>query len=223
MLKATGHNQMDELLGFSVERVSRLTGLSVRQLRYWDETGVYFPQFADEDRRQLYSRLYSFRDVVGLRTLAQLRRIVPLQELRKIGAWLRSHYDAPWSTLRFSLKGRKVFFADPDTGVRLAARPSGQVVLPVIELEPIAEDMRTAVRHLRERDPQQIGKIARHRYVMSNAPVLAGTRIPTATIWSFHQAGYDTDAILHEYPQLTAQDVEAAIENEAHCRRKPTG
>ncbi len=121
---------MDELLAFSIERVSRLTGLSVRQLRYWDEKGIFSPQFApqfaDEDRDQPYSRVYSFRDVVGLRTLAQLRKRVPLQELRKLGNWLKQHYDTPWSSLRFYVSGRKIVIDDPETGVRFALRPPGQ-------------------------------------------------------------------------------------------------
>ena len=41
------------------------------------------PEFANGSRRQAYSRVYSFRDVVALRTLAQLRRHIPLQELRR--------------------------------------------------------------------------------------------------------------------------------------------
>ncbi len=211
---------MDELLGFSLERTSRLTGLSVRQLRYWDETGVYSPEFAAEDRRQPYSRVYSFRDIVGLRTLAQLRETVPLQELRKIGNWLKRHYDAPWSALRFSLHGKTVYFADPVTGFQVSTRPTGQTVLAVIELEPIAQDMRRAVERLRSRDPNQIGRIARHRHVMSNVPVLAGTRVPTAAIWSFHEAGYSPQEILKEYPQLTVRDIEAAIADEKGRRHR---
>ncbi len=211
---------MDDLLGFGVERTSRLTGLSVRQLRYWDETGFFTPEFADEDRRQPYSRVYSFRDVVGLRTLAQLRESVPLQELRKIGTWLRQQYDAPWSSLRFYVQGKTVFLDDPETRLRLASRPIGQAVFRTVEMEPIAQDVRRAVERLRLRSSDEIGKIARHRHVMSNAPVLAGTRIPTAAIWGFHEAGYGTAAILQEYPQLTAEDVEAAIISESK-RRQP--
>jgi uncharacterized protein (DUF433 family) len=47
--------------------------------------------------------------------------------------------------------------------------------------------------------------------VLNNTPVVAGTRVPTEAIWNFHEAGYDTDAIIREYPQITAADVRAAI------------
>jgi uncharacterized protein (DUF433 family) len=40
--------------------------------------------------------------------------------------------------------------------------------------------------------------------------VFAGTRIPVATVQRYLEAGYDTAAILREYPSLTSADVEAA-------------
>lgn len=214
---------MNEMLAFGIERVSRLTKLSVRQLRYWDQTGFFAPQLADEDRSLPYSRVYSFRDVVGLRTLALLReKKIPLQELRKLGAWLKEHYDTPWASLRFYVAGRKVFFDDPATGARWASSPPGQTAL-TIEMQPIAREMRAAVERLGERQPDEIGRITRRRHVMGNAPVLAGTRIPTAAVWSFHEAGYDTAGIIEQYPRLTADDVRAALAYEEEHRQQRAG
>jgi DNA-binding transcriptional MerR regulator len=65
---------MTVLLAFTVEQASRVTGVSERRIRYWDRTGVLSPSLArDTDRKHAYSRIYSFRDVVGLKTLGQLR------------------------------------------------------------------------------------------------------------------------------------------------------
>jgi uncharacterized protein (DUF433 family) len=75
--------------------------------------------------------------------------------------------------------------------------------------------MRRAAERLRERRDDQIGTVVRNRYVVHNAWVVAGTRIPTQGIWNFHQAGYDSAAIIREYPRLTPADVQAAIEFEA--------
>lgn len=210
---------MDQVFAFSIERASRLTDLSVSRLRRWDRSGLYSPEFADEDRSQAYSRVYSFRDIVGLRTLAQLRERVSLAELRKLGEWLHKHYDAPWSSLRFYLMGRKVLVADPDTGLKMTLHPLGQQPLPAFELEEIARETRRAIARLSERRAENIGRIVRHRHVLSNAPVLAGTRIPTAAIWDFHEAGYDTQSILREYPQLTTDDIEAAVADELRRRQ----
>ena len=58
---------------FSADQVVKLTGLKIRQLAYWDSLGFFQPQYAAEDRRSPYSRIYSFKDVVALRTLSVLK------------------------------------------------------------------------------------------------------------------------------------------------------
>jgi DNA-binding transcriptional MerR regulator len=206
---------MGTLLAFSAEQVRKLTGLSMRQLSYWDRIGFFSPRYADENRRRAYSRIYSFRDVVGLRTLSLLRNKhgVPLQELKKVGEWLRERYDAPWSSLKFYVSRRRVYFEDPDTGARIAGRPLGQVAFPFL-LAEVEREVESAARELTERKPSDVGHISRNRHVVSNLPVLSGTRIPTSAVWSLHQAGYDTEAIVREYPLLTAEDVKAAIDHE---------
>ena len=75
---------------FSDEHVSRLTGLSKWQLRSWDRLGFFSPRFAYEDRFAPYSRIYSFKDVVGLRTIAVLMKDhhVSLQELQRVAGEL---------------------------------------------------------------------------------------------------------------------------------------
>jgi uncharacterized protein (DUF433 family) len=107
---------------------------------------------------------------------------------------------------------------DPGSGVAIEPRGEGQAVLS-ISLEPIASDMREAAARLRERHDDQLGRIVRNRYVVHNAWVIAGTRIPTEAIWNFHEAGYDSAAIIREYPRLHPKDVEAAIEFEANRHR----
>lgn len=62
-----------------------------------------------------------------------------------------------------------------------------------IALEPIAAEMSEAAARLRERRDEQLGQIARNRYVVHNAWVVAGTRIPTLAIWNYHEAGYTAE------------------------------
>lgn len=206
---------MTELAAFTAEHVCRLTGLSARQLSYWDKTEFFSPTLLDEYRRRAFGRIYSFRDVVGLRTIGMLRKVhqIPLQELRRVGEWLHNWHDAPWSSLRFALIGRKVVFYDPTSDSIVEPRGAGQEVLP-IALEPIANEMRDAAAQLRERQTEQLGQLSRNRYVVHNAWVIAGTRIPTSAVWNFHQAGYSNDAIIREYPRLTPADIVAAVDFE---------
>jgi DNA-binding transcriptional MerR regulator len=208
------------ILAFTAEQVCKLTGLTKRQLRYWDDTGFFSPTTIDEFRGRLFGRIYSFRDVVGLRVIGDLRRAhgVPLQELRKIGGWLAEHYDAPWSALRFALSGRRVVFVDPVTGVPREAHDGKQAVMEVT-LEPIANDVKAAADKLSERRKEDVGRIVRNRYVVHNTWVVAGTRISTTSIWNFHRAGFDARSIVDEYPRLTAKDVRAAVKFEEQLRK----
>lgn len=207
---------VSELVAFTTEHVCKLTGLSTRRVRYWDKTGFFSPALVDGYRSRVFSRIYSFRDVVGLRTIAILRKEhrTPLQELRRVGQWLKREYQTPWSSLRFGLSGQRVIFFDPITGAATEPRGKGQTVFP-IALEPIASEVRAAASRLTERQAEEVGQIVRTRYVVHNAWSLAGTRIPTEAIWNFHEAGYGVKRIIREYPRLTERDVEAAIEFEA--------
>jgi DNA-binding transcriptional MerR regulator len=207
-----------ELVAFTPDHVARLTGLSKRQLRYWDQTGFFNPTLIDDAHQRSFGRIYSFRDLVGLRTIAILRDRVPLQELRKVGEWLHGQHETPWASLRFGLVGRTVVFTDPASGAHVVPKGKGQTVLDVA-LEPIAADMRDASAKLRERAKEQLGQIQRNRFVVHNAWVVAGTRVPTEAVWNFHAAGYDTDAIIREYPRLTPKDVRAAIAFERRRKR----
>ncbi len=206
---------MAHVRAFNADQVRALTGLSQRQLRHWDDTDFFTPYYVEGERFGNGRRLYSFQDLVGLRTLALLRNTyhVPLQELRPVGERLKEFHDAPWASQRFFVVGRHVVFDDPQTGERMTGHPLGQLVLP-IELEEVARDMRTAVERMQQRGPDQVGHISQKRQVLSNSPVLQGTRIPTSTIWGFHRAGYSTEGILKQYPQLTKEDIEAAISYE---------
>ncbi len=214
---------MTVLMAFTLEHASRVTGVSERRIRYWDETGVLSPSVATGSRRVPYGRIYSFRDLVGLRTLGQLRDTfgLPLQTLRAIGRRLRCHSDAPWSSLRFFVEGEHLFFRDPDSQTVVSAIRPGQIAMPfVLALSDVVLHLEAEASKLTVRDPAQIGEVEQNRYVLSNRPVLAGTRIPTAAVWDFHEAGYGTEAIIDLYPPLTRRDVERALDFERGRRAK---
>lgn len=214
---------MATLLAFTIDQAARLSGLSTRQLRYWDKTDFFTPSYRDEQNRA-FGRIYSFRDVVGLRTLGLLRREhgVSLQTLRNVGDWLKRHYHEPWSELRFYVAGKQVFFEDSELGARRSATTPGQLVIP-IEMREVASTTEALAAKLQVRTADELGRIDQHRLVSHNAPVLAGTRIRTEAIWHFHEAGYDVDEILRQYPRLTVADVAAAIDFERQRRAKLAG
>lgn len=214
---------MPDLIGFTVDQAASITGLSVRQLRYWDKTAFFPPGFmGGSDRSGL--RLYTFRDLVGLRALSELRKThgISLQELRKTARGLAERHESPWASLTLYVAGSRVFFDDPESGVVLAGRPGGQSTMR-FELKRVATDTQAAVDRMRSRSLDEIGKVRQKRNVAHNAPVVAGTRIPTAAIWDLHQSGLSTQAIIREYPSLTVSDVRAALSFERKRRTKKAG
>ncbi len=210
---------MTVILALTAEQVANLTGLSIRQLRYWDSTDFFHPSFQDEAGIP-YGSIYSFRDVVSLRVLSLLRNDyeVSLQELRKVGDWLANQSEDSWSKSKFYVAGRHVYFYDPRSdSFHQGTRP--QQIVTLIEVREVVGDTERRANAMQTRDEQEIGSIVQHRYIAHNEPILAGTRIRTSAIWNFHKAGYSADEIIDEYPRLTQRDIEAAIEFESRQRQ----
>ena len=89
-------------------------------------------------------------------------------------------------------------------------------MVPIID---VINDVMTRVEELKKRDEQQHGHIERNKYVARNSAVIAGTRIPTAAIRRFKEAGYTVEQIIKQYPTLTQEDVQAALAHEEGLAR----
>ena len=204
------HSGETVLSAFCVDHVAQITGLSKTRLARWDRLGFFPPEYiGDDDRRNPYARVYSFVDLVGLRTLKILSDVhrVPLEELRKAADELKKRSDRPWSEIPLAVLKRKVVF-DLDSKPRNVT--DGQYALKHISLQPIAQEIRERANRLRYRDDSKIGQTERRKFVQHNAEVISGTRIPVAAIEGFIKAGYSDHDILDEYPSLMLRDVEAA-------------
>jgi DNA-binding transcriptional MerR regulator len=202
------------LAAFSEEHVNRVTGLSVGRLRYWAKTEFFQPSFVEDDPRLPFSRFYSFKDVVALRTLEMLRvqNGVPLQHLRKVAEKLSHLKDALWTKTTLYVANRKVVFSDPVTG-KPQEVVSGQFVMeyPLIKL---IEATSESIEAIGKRSPNQVGRVVKIRGVNRNAWTVAGTRVPIASVRRLHEDGYSVDQIIAEYPDLTEVDVRAALDHD---------
>lgn len=199
------------IAAFSEEQVERMVGLSKGRLRYWARTGFFAPSFVEEDGRLPYSRFYSFKDIVALRTLELLRiqNNVPLQHLRKVAEKLSHLRDDLWTKTTLFVENRKVAIVNPETQ-QIQEVVSGQYLLG-IPLKQVIDDTSADIVAFRKRSSDLIGRVTKNRAVARNAPVIAGTRIPVGSIVRLHEDGYSIDAIIAEYPDLTPEDVQAAL------------
>lgn len=203
--------EQDHVIGaFSEADAVRLSGLTIGQLRNWDRKGFVQPSYAEANRRLPYSRIYSFRDIVSLRVLGQLRNTykVPLQHLRKVSDTLAHLGEARWTATTLYILGNRVVFTDPRTDERMEV-VSGQRVFD-IPLRVVISDTRKAIASLNHREEGETGKVVHGKFTLQNEPVFEGTRIPVATVKRYLEAGYSSDEILKEYPDLTPTDIEVA-------------
>lgn len=203
---------MTVLRAFSVDHAARVTGLSKARLTRWDNLGFFSPEYLDpDDRGNPYARVYSFLDLVGLRTLAVLADDyhVPLSELSRAHEILISRADRPWVDIPLAVLKRKVV-VDIDTNPVNVT--DGQAVLKHIPLPSIASEVAQKAEELRSRKSAQLGQVERHKFVAHNAPVFAGTRIPVSAVQEFIEDGFSVDEILAEYPGLHRKDVATARE-----------
>lgn len=196
---------------FSEEQVERVTGLAKGRLRYWAKTDFFKPSFVEENSRLPFSRFYSFKDIVALRTLEMLRvqNNVPLQHLRKVAEKLSHLKDDLWIKTTLFVINRKVIFVNPETG-EPEEIISGQYLLG-IPLQMVIEDTTAGIVRLSRRSNNSHGKVSRNRSIVRNAWVITGTRIPVGSVKRLHEDGYSIPEIIEEYPDLTREDVEAAL------------
>ncbi len=69
---------------FSSQEVIDLTGVTARQLQWWDERGVVRPE------RIGHRRIYSMQNLAEIRVISELRRKgFPLQKVRKVMRFLK--------------------------------------------------------------------------------------------------------------------------------------
>jgi DNA-binding transcriptional MerR regulator len=194
---------------FTVEKVLRLTGLSRRQLQYWDERGFLRPSISHQGGRGR-PRLYDFRDLVSLRVAAELRADwgISLQQIRKLVQYLRKlDYEHPLGDVEVFARRRKLYFREAGL-VREARAPEQSLATFTIPFEPIVHSLEAAIAEL---DSRHIGQVETRRGTLGSKPVIAGTRIPVATLERMAAAGLGERAIRQRYPDLKTADIRAVL------------
>ncbi len=197
---------------FTPDEAARLSGASRRQLSDWARRGVLSPSVANEAGSGRTKAFYSFYDICRLRVLQALRgalgpRLAPLKPvLQRLG----SLPPDAWTTTKLcACEPAKISMSTGSGCVPTGAAHNCRLE---ISLQEIEQHVAAAVQKSFERDPSLIGLIDTKRRGKYR-PVIAGTRIPVWVIQSFAEDGYSIDAILEQYPTLTAADVQAAIDH----------
>lgn len=194
---------------FTIDQASRLTGVTRRQLGAWERDGFFVPSIVYDDHGA-HARFYSFRDLLSLKVLNQLRNEtkVSMDHLKEVKNDLAHLGEDKWVKSTLYLLGRKVVIQRDDDTRHEAG--TGQEVFR-IPLRVVVGGMRERIQEFNKRGDNEVGHIVRKRGIARNQAVIAGTRIPVSAIKEFSEAGYTVSQILKEYPSLSKRDVEAAI------------
>src|SRR5262249_21172539 len=146
--------------------------LTARQVRYWDSTGLIRPSVRTAKGRGS-KRLYSFEDLVELRTVARLLGAgVSLQKVRRGVKHIREVRDVarPLASLRFLVDGGGVFISSEETQRWEDALNGGQVLL-LVPVDQVWKDTEAIVRNIGEPTTGKI-KVRGREYTVIYEPDL---------------------------------------------------
>lgn len=195
-------------MSFPVPLASKMSGASIAQLAYWRKHGLLVPEI--EHERSPY--LYSFRDIVALRTFAWLRIDHSLQSIRRSLDTLREldmvEHPSAYKLVK-SGKGIAVL-PDEEHGIELAAQPGQSTVgslANVFEEFTTARDKRVEpLLHPRrgvEVNPSRLG----------GWPTITGTRIPFDLVAELVRDGsVPLERVADFYPGVSADDARDALD-----------
>ncbi len=119
---------------FKISQVTKITGLTRRQIGYWHNIG--FVKASDDPGKSGRARFWNFTDLVALRTVKKLReQNVSIQKIRRVFDYVRKVWpdlESHLSQLTFYVlgQGRDVLVLGPDEKLPVSAlRAQGQKVL----------------------------------------------------------------------------------------------
>jgi MerR HTH family regulatory protein len=126
---------------FSTKLTLKVTGATRRNLDNWVTEGVLVPTQAGRPRQ---GHRWSFRDLVQIRTIVELRQAgISLVSLRRVAVFLRE-YGGDFASTFLVVAGGDVFIAHDDQLISALKQP-GQFAMVVYDLEHSENAVRQAL------------------------------------------------------------------------------
>ena len=167
-------------------------------------------------------RVIDFADLISCQAIASFRAAnISLQKIRKAEKYFRKLYrvDKPFARRAFWYSRRDIFAKLEN--VMVAGTRAGQLTLG--GLSDWVDHLRVNISFAGEDDLAQANEwkpapqISLRPNVQFGQPCLAGTRIPTWSLWSYVTAGDSVEYVAKAY-HLKVADVEQAVEWENRLR-----
>jgi predicted RNase H-like HicB family nuclease len=152
-------------MNFNTKAIEKVTGLTPRQIDYWDKTHFIKPSIA-EAKGYGSARLYSFTDLVQMKVAKTLiDKGITLQKIRKSITYLKKNMpdvDEPLSELKFLTDGNTVFVITGDDRQIVDTLKKGQLVF-AIALGDLIEELKGKVIDI-EKERRYTVTARAHRY-----------------------------------------------------------
>jgi uncharacterized protein (DUF433 family)/DNA-binding transcriptional MerR regulator len=197
-------------VAYATNMAAALSGATLSQLRHWrnPRTGpLLAPEIAGSPRA-----LYSFQDVLALRTFVRLRENTSLQKIRAAIGHLRNLGEAgPLASYQLvSDKRGDIQLLTEDQAVNLGSKPGQLQLVAVIGdvIEPFAVRAGVVVPHLLQPRPL----LAVDPETQGGTPVIAGTRVPYDTVAGLMRDGVAAEQVSDYYPAVTADAARDALD-----------
>jgi uncharacterized protein (DUF433 family) len=195
-------------MSYEPRLAAALSGATVRQLAHWrlskdGREPILVPELTSER-----ASLYSFRDVVALRTCVKLRKESSLQKIRKALNTLRVDLAEVehLSEYRLVSDGSTIYLAGPDHAVDLVKKKANLVITEFLDvLAPFYKDGRHIPALLQPREHLKVDPAVR-----GGEPVIAGTRIPFSDVATLIRDGVAPQRIGEFFPGVSPQAAEDA-------------
>ncbi|MFA6133350.1 MAG: MerR family transcriptional regulator [Phycisphaerae bacterium] len=136
---------------FSSNQAREVTGITSRQLNYWDKTGLVKPSVNSASGRGS-QRLYSYKDLLALKIVKTLLEDHSLQKVRKCISYLRKHLpDAshPLNSCTLVTENQSVYLVTGEKELVDTVRNQGQLYL--LKLDRLDRELRSRVLKLRRK------------------------------------------------------------------------
>jgi DNA-binding transcriptional MerR regulator len=172
---------------FTSQEVILLTGITARQLQWWDERGIVSPAHAG------HRRLYTFDDVAEIAVICQLRRRgFSLQRVRKVVRFLQRELGkrlvetvTAGAEYHLLTDGRNIFLENSAQGVVDVLKNSRQPLLSVCLSDTVHEiraealggskvHKKEAVRSVARPSQRAAAGLRRYRHANGSKIVTAG-------------------------------------------------
>lgn len=196
---------------YPVDLTSALTGATINQLQHWRSS-----RLLDAEHRDGRLILYSFRDLVALRTFVKLRAKAPLQQIRKALDSLKDmNLTEHPSTYHLQADGNSIVLVDQDGAVDLVARP-GQTTLATLEDIYAPFETRDGRQVVDFRHPRPLLEIMEGR--MWGLPTIRNTRVVYDSVASLVGPGVTPEQVPLHYPSVPVAAVYDAMDFDAEVQ-----